>query len=122
MGPRHDELHQRYILELREAIGEVRVWWDELVNTCVDATGSRVAAAAELEKRWPAGPSAHPRIIAVIHKYYLACEALNTRLRKEQRDDPEAEEPHAFESKSVGTSRREPDGPVPPSVFVGESL
>ena len=123
MGPRHEAMRTQYVQELREAIADVRTWWEDLVNETVSATGSRVAAAAVLERRWTVGPSAHPRILAVIHKYYIACEDLNLRLRKEWRRGPEAQEPHKFTLESASaTPTGEPDAPVPPGVFVGESL
>jgi hypothetical protein len=37
--------------------------------------------------RWPTGPVAFPRVIAVYRKYHLACEALN---EKQESDKPPA--------------------------------
>lgn len=123
VGPRHRELHQEYVGELRQAVSEVREWWDALVARTVEITGSRIAAATELERRWPVGPSAHPRILGVIAKYYVACEMLNLRLRKEMRTHPEAMTAYRYaETDGSDDVEEEPDAPVPPGVFVGEML
>jgi hypothetical protein len=117
-------LHYQYAEELRRAADEVQMWWDALVADTVETTGSRVAAAAVLERRWPAGPSAHPRVLAVIIKYYLACEALNERLRAEQRSAPQRLPAFTREDvdESLDLENEEYDAPVPPGVFVGEML
>jgi len=96
MSP-HEKLFAAYLKELRAVKGEVDAWWSALLDTESQRTGDRTQAQRELERRWPAGAAAHPRMIAVIRKYYLACNALNERL--EDDDAADEVEPVVFMSE-----------------------
>lgn len=67
----HEELFAKYVEELREAVGFAEAWWKTLRDSADDSTTSKI------RERWPVGPAAHPRVLAVVRKYYLKCDALN---------------------------------------------
>lgn len=59
---------------------------------------ARNTAVANLKRRWPIGPTAHPYVIAVLRKFFLACEALNDEFA-DSGDEDEEVYPHAFVSE-----------------------
>jgi len=99
MSP-HEKLFAAYVRELRLVKSEVDAWWSALLDAEAERVGDPTQAQRELERRWPAGAAAHPRMIAVIRKYYLACNALNERLDDDDDDGGEGEvEPPVFMSE-----------------------
>jgi hypothetical protein len=71
------ELFEMYLAELREACEEALAWWHDLLRRHVDGAADPEAETRRLRSRWPLGPVAHPRVIAVYRKYYLAVDAVN---------------------------------------------
>lgn len=125
MGPLYRDLRIQYIAELRAAKNDVNKWWGDLVAAAMDECGTEEAAESELRWRWPVGPAAHPRFLAVIRKYYLACHKLNQDVRLNMSSDPENIEEHVLEEVETGSEEGEideQDMPINPAVFVGESL
>jgi hypothetical protein len=90
---RYDALFGDYVRDLRSAHRSARAWWADLI---------RKDGETEVRRRWPAGPAAHPRIIAVLRKYWFACEALNREVE-------------------AGKGRKDEEE-VYPFVFLGEQL
>ena len=122
LGPRHRELHAQYVEELRAAKVDVNRWWEELVSRTLELTASEIEAAEHLRKRWPVGPAAHPRFLAVIRNYYLACEDLNKLVgSKIWNSDSRG---HRFVSNLDAESEDDADDdlPISPVLFVAESL
>lgn len=71
------DLFDQYVLELRVAYAEALTWWEHLVENETVLTNDRPAAEKSLRLRWPMGPTAYPRVIAVFRKYFLACNQIN---------------------------------------------
>lgn len=90
----HQELLEEYAESLRAAKEAAEEWWEALLSSETRKTRDREQAVRNVKQRWPYGPAAHPRVLAVIRKYYFACEALNDRLAKTK--DPSEEYPHVF--------------------------
>ncbi len=121
MGPRYRALQSQYVEELRAAKVVVDLWWSAL-------TGSAdvEAAPAEVRRRWPAGPGSHPRILAVVRKFFLACVRLNQEVESAPPpSDPEWAEPHEWVGEDDGPSEEalnEDDQPMHPVALVFDSL
>jgi hypothetical protein len=77
---RHEKLFEEYAKDLRNAKTRAEAWWKELHERTTEEMGSKKLADRELAERWPDGPASHPWVIAVIRKYWLACEALNQEI------------------------------------------
>jgi hypothetical protein len=123
MGPRYNELRRQYIDELRSIKPEVNKWWACLVAATVARVGTELNAAAELRHRWPVGPAAHPRILSIVRKYYLACDRLNKELRLAHPMNPEEMNTYvALHAKVTSIPDEEGDLPINPIILVGESL
>lgn len=90
----HQKLLEEYAESLRAAKKAAEKWWEALLAAETRKTQDPEQAVHNVEQRWPYGPAAHPRVLAVIRKYYFACEALNDRLAKT--NDPSEEYPHVF--------------------------
>src|SRR5689334_22133247 len=114
MSP-HEKLFAAYVKELRLVKGEVDAWWSALLDAEAQRVGDRAQAQRELELRWPAGAAAHPRMIAVNRKYYLACNALNERLADEDEDEVD-------DSDDGDEDNDEGEREVEPVVFMSEWL
>lgn len=70
-------LLDQYVVELRAAHAEALTWWERLLDQEVARTGDRLHAEKIVRLRWPMGPTAYPRVIAVFRKYFLACAEIN---------------------------------------------
>jgi hypothetical protein len=115
-------LLRQYIDELRTAKPLVNAWWSRLVAAQLARTPDQVTAAAELQRRWPAGPAAHPRVLAIVRKYYLACDGLNRQLRRKLEEDSRELVPHFPDGERQSQDDESDDRPVNPAAFVGETL
>lgn len=81
---RHQVLFGGYVRELRAAHVFVTQWWSNLLAETARGTATPELAEQEVRLRWPLGPTTHPRVIAVVRKYYIACERLNMTLEAEE--------------------------------------
>ena len=90
----HERLLEEYAESLRAAKAAVEEWWEALLVAETSKAGNREQALHNIQERWPYGPAAHPRVLAVIRKYYFACDALNDRLADTKH--PAEEYPHVF--------------------------
>jgi hypothetical protein len=57
--------------------GAADLWWTDLVMSELSQAGDLGEVDKRLMRRWPNGPASHPRVLAVVRKYWLACDALN---------------------------------------------
>lgn len=90
----HEKLLKEYADSLRTAKEVAEEWWEALLASETLKTRDREQAVLSVKQRWPYGPVAHPRVLAVIRKYYFACQALNDRLAETK--NPAEEYPHVF--------------------------
>lgn len=72
MPDEYDELFDEYVEALNAAKREADAWWDSAVEKETATRGS----AEGLLRRWPLGPAAHPRVIAVYREFYMKCEEI----------------------------------------------
>lgn len=76
----HQSLFSRYRKELKAVVDEALQWWDDRTAAFRDEEGlSAKQARLANWREFPAGPAADPYTVAVIRKYWLACDALNRR-------------------------------------------
>jgi hypothetical protein len=75
MDKRYQEIQSRYLAEMRTILPGVMAWWK--ANAVRDPTDLAGAARNAFEARWPAGPTAHPRVLAVFRKYFLEIDKVN---------------------------------------------
>jgi hypothetical protein len=84
----HEKLFEHYVEDLTAAKVVAELWWDRL-TAAEEATGDPKQAADNLRRRWPYGPAAHPKVIAVLRRYYLACVGLNNELGEDDEVYPD---------------------------------
>jgi hypothetical protein len=94
MRAAHQKLLGEYVEALRSAKEASEEWWDALLASEARTSTDPEHALRKVRQRWPYGPVAHPRVLAVIRQYYFACEALNERLAKTK--NPAEEYPYLF--------------------------
>jgi hypothetical protein len=125
---RHETLLREYAKELRVAKRRAETWWAESAKAIRAQTGDKKTADAVLRNRWPDGPASHPWVLAVIRKYWLACEALNEKIAAEQADEDEtSEREYAIdtgeeEDEDENERAAEEDEEVYPHIFILEWL
>lgn len=126
---RHEQLFEDYVGELSAAKKYADAWWVDLQRKEYSQVGTPQGAHERLRHRWPAGPAAHPRILAVVRKYWLACEALNQAIVRGTDVEDDEPEPHYMlmpegQAGEEESERMEPeeDEEVYPHVFVLEWL
>lgn len=102
MNEAHRQLRNEYIDALRAVAPAIVRWW---TDHCPYSWTDPVPAAqmTDFHRRWPAGPAAHPRIVALFRQYYFAVCELNERTAVFERpmdllvNDLEAVAPDLFE-------------------------
>jgi len=136
LNARHAQLFAQYVEELKNVKKFADLWWDSLIETEAQTTEDHEEAVQRVQRRWRAGPAAHPRVIAVIRKYYFECERLNEEISEaveQDSEDLESEEPHRLpgeedyededdEDEDDEGDDNEDDEVINPSVFLGEFL
>ena len=137
MNARHAQLFAQYLEELKTVKTFVELWWDNLIAIEPKNAGDHDDAALEVGRRWRAGPVSHPRVIALIRKYYFECERLNEEMSEAPEEDLEADEPHHLpgeedydededenedEEDDEEGDEGDDEGPINPSLFLGEFL
>lgn len=78
MAESFDEIQEKYIVEMRSLAPAILGWWNERCPYPATDPVQR-EAMTDFHRRWPAGPAAHPRIIAVFRKYFFEVEELNEK-------------------------------------------
>ena len=85
MADSFEEIQEKYIVEMRSLAPAILGWWNERCPYPATDPVPR-EAMTDFHRRWPAGPAAHPRIIAVFRKYFFEVEELNEKsASKEQK-------------------------------------
>jgi hypothetical protein len=100
MATRHQQLFAEYVQELEAAKAATSEWWESLLAKEEQLLGDRERAVQSVRQRWPHGSGVHPYVVAVVRKYYFACDALNQEIEKLGDASLEGEEefvyPHHF--------------------------
>lgn len=131
---KHEQLFEHYVKELCEAKEFSERWWKNLVKS--ERSKAKVPEEADkrLRRRWPDGPASHPRVLAVVRKYWLACDALNGVIARDSslnEDEPGskieyvlAPSPEPEEGKEYSEEEAEEveENEVDPHIFVLEWL
>ncbi len=99
------DIQTRYRAEMRSILPGVLEWWRARAQSA-PADIRDPSTANAFEKRWPAGPAGHPRILSVFRTFFAETEALNDdHAAGEPEDDPPSEE------DLWGLDEREPGRP-----------
>ncbi len=132
MQTRHDKLFGQYVEELRAVKAFADSWWASLLEAEERVIGSADKALISVKERWPAGPASHPRVIALIRKYFLACEALNSNIAAmseiSYENSGESVLPHSIAEGAMDQDNLheedllEQEGEVQPGQFLAERL
>ena len=85
----HLDLFDGYVRELRAAKQGADTWWNSLIETEAARSGNQILASRIVKLRWPVGPVAHKYVIAVVRKFWLACEEINGDAVADYRFRPE---------------------------------
>jgi hypothetical protein len=88
-SPGHRSLFDRYKVDIRRAAKEAERIWDEELAAHAQELGDQKQATRAHWMMMPAGPGARPFFVALVRKYWLACDALNKTLPPEQAVAPE---------------------------------
>lgn len=131
MQTRHDKLFGQYVKELRAVKAFAYNWWTSLLEAEERVMGTADKALISVKERWPAGPASHPRVIALIRKYFLACEALNRNIAAMSEISYDNSEelvlPHSIAEgakyhDNLHDLEQEGEGEVQPGQFLAERL
>jgi hypothetical protein len=76
----HRRLFAAYIRDLGPATSKAVQIWDDEVEWNANASGDRPEALSEQWMTYPAGPAAQPFFVALVRRYWLACDALNRKV------------------------------------------
>ena len=86
MVTRQEQLFDSYVEDLSAAKSASEDWWRDLLDAETSALGDRDEAIRQVRRRWRRGPASHPRVIAVIRKYFMECQRLNEFLESDDFD------------------------------------
>jgi hypothetical protein len=85
----HAELFERYCDELRPAVALASQTWLGELGGWASQGNSAEEAEKEMWTTYPAGPAAQPFFVALVRRYWLACDALNKSTSAERSVRPE---------------------------------
>jgi hypothetical protein len=86
----HRELFRKYEVDLHRAVQEAMEWWQGRLTIKLRREKlDRRAALMAMYEETIGGPASAPEIIFVVRMYWLACEALNPSLPRDQWVAPE---------------------------------
>ena len=88
-SPQHLELYRRFVEDLRRAKQGAEKRWDAMVATEFGRAGDLTLAERTVAKRNSVGRVADPGVIAILRRYWLACQAINLQLPQAERVGPE---------------------------------
>jgi hypothetical protein len=77
---RYKLMFQDYVQALDAARMASEAWWRRLLDAEIARGGTVDQAEEAVRRRWPLGPTSHPRVLAVYRRFYFACESLNAEL------------------------------------------
>lgn len=70
MDDRYALIQQSFLSEMGDVMPDVLAWWDARAGGDPDRPNG-------FERRWPAGPVAHPRVLDVVRRHWLRVDDLN---------------------------------------------
>lgn len=73
----HSRLYRTYIAAVETASADAERAWDAETEARTQLTGDRSQALREQWTTFPAGPAAEPVFVALIRRFWLACDELN---------------------------------------------
>lgn len=85
MDSRFTEILDRYLAEMRAIRPAVLAWWNTHAERAVEEL-EMSTARNDFERRWPAGPTAHPRVLEVFRRYFLEIDNLNLEIETENKE------------------------------------
>jgi hypothetical protein len=86
MGPEHRRLLDYYVRDLREVAKIAQTEYSgQLEGEIADGADEETALDSVRRRQGP--PAAHPRVLAVIRKYFFECQKLNERQEESGSDD-----------------------------------
>ena len=88
-SPKHRDLFREYVSELRRVKKWAEDWWQALLRAEESRIGDPGLALQNVRGRWPVGPAATQRVVAVIRRFWLACATLNEQNRNAGQVAPE---------------------------------
>ena len=90
MDARYEEIRTRYLADMRGILPGIMAWWNERAVRAPEALEGSTPQN-DFERRWPAGPTGHPRVLCIFRKYFLEIDTLN--LENEQRQSSAGRQP-----------------------------
>ncbi|HEY0856431.1 MAG TPA: hypothetical protein VGE16_05210 [Albitalea sp.] len=75
----HRKLYARYRKDLKRVLDDAVAWWNDRTVVFKEEYGDTKQARMANWQEFPAGPVSDPYTVAVIRKYWLACDALNAQ-------------------------------------------
>jgi hypothetical protein len=122
----HLKLLALYAEELSTAKLIAEIWWEKLLKVNGIEGETTTVHRSNLDLRWPEGAASHPRVLAAIRKYWLACDALNQSRNLEFLDNTAQPEPvYTLQFEHEITPSADEivvDNFVDPHIFVSEWL
>lgn len=85
MDPRYSEIVDRYLAEMRAIRPSILAWWNVRAVRSVEELETS-QAQNDFERRWPAGPTAHPRVLEVFRRHFLEIDSLNLEIESQDKD------------------------------------
>lgn len=85
MDDRYVDIQTRYLAEMRGVLEVVLAWWTARSVTPVE--GLPPAGLNDFDRRWPAGPVAHPHVLEVFRRHFLEADDLNLENEARRRGD-----------------------------------
>lgn len=73
----HRKLFTKYRKDLKKTLADAVEWWEHRTEAFKEELRSTKQARMENWREFPAGPVSDPYTVAVIRKYWLACDELN---------------------------------------------
>lgn len=73
----HRKLFAKYRKDLKKTLLDAVQWWDHRTEAFKEELRSAKQARIANWREFPAGPASDPYTVAIIRKYWLACDELN---------------------------------------------
>lgn len=79
MNVLYKQLQSEYIAKMRSIAPDIKQWW---FDHCLHHWTADIPLEEknDFQRRWPAGPAGHPRIISLFRQYFFAASKLNDQL------------------------------------------
>lgn len=87
----HADLFSKYRRDIKKATADARVEWEREIKLALRMVKGKNKEKAE-QRAWatyPAGPASAPAFVAVVRRYWLACDEINRKSKASDRVLPE---------------------------------